>query len=180
MRKLHILQYAQYMLCELLMTGPKHTFRDYVNFRLDSVSRTAREAADQVYKRQCGLDILHIRILRIVAEKPDLAVNSVVRESMLDRTLVSRIITNLVRQSLIRRTISPADARQVLLATTPAGEQCVRKANALGDALNLELLSVLDKHEIEVFDRCLAKLAKWRPKEERLPRATRKIRHTNV
>jgi hypothetical protein len=53
-----------------------------------------------------------------------------------------------------------------LLATTRAGDQLVRKANALGDALNLELLSVLDEFEIEIFDRCLAKLATWRPKEE--------------
>jgi MarR family transcriptional regulator, temperature-dependent positive regulator of motility len=99
---------------------------------------------------------------------------------MLDRTLVSRIISTLVRLSLIHRTISPADARQILLATTPTGEQRVRKANALGDALNLELLSVLDKHEIEVFDRCLAKLAKWRPKEAQRRRTTRKLAHTNV
>jgi MarR family transcriptional regulator, temperature-dependent positive regulator of motility len=162
------------------MTARKHTFRDYVNFRLDMVSRAAREAADQVYKRQCGLDILHIRILRIVAETPDLAVNSVVRESMLDRTLVSRMISHLVRQSLIRRTISLVDARQVLLATTPAGEQRVRKANALGDALNLELLSVLDKNEIEVLDRCLVKLAAWRPKEESRPPVTRTKRHANI
>ena len=156
------------------MAVPKHTFRDYVNFRLERVSRTAREAADKVYTRTCGLDILQIRVLRVVAEKPGQAVNSIVRELMLDRSLVSRIISKLVRQKLIRRTISPADARQLLLAATAAGQQRVRKANALGDALNLDLLSVLDEQEIEIFDRCLAKLATWRPKEERPLRAGKK------
>jgi DNA-binding MarR family transcriptional regulator len=148
------------------MTAPRHSFRDYVNFRLERVSRIARESADQVYKRQCGLDILHIRVLRLVVETPGQAVNSIVRESMLDRSLVSRIVSQLVRQKLVERTISTEDARQLLLAPTPAGKERVRKANALGDALNLDLLSVLDVHEIEVFDQCLAKLAKWRPKEE--------------
>jgi MarR family transcriptional regulator, temperature-dependent positive regulator of motility len=85
---------------------------------------------------------------------------------MLDRSLVSRIISNLVRQKLIKREISPRDARQLLLTPTPAGKERVRKANALGDALNLDLLSVLDAREIKVFNQCLAKLATWRPKEE--------------
>ena len=41
-----------------------------VNFRLERVARIARESADNVYKRHCGLDILHIRVLRLVAESP--------------------------------------------------------------------------------------------------------------
>ena len=144
----------------------KHTFRDYVNFRLERVSRIAREAADKVYLRHFGLDILHIRVLRLVAEKPRQAVNAIVRESMLERSLVSRMVSRLVKQKLIRRTISAADARQVLLEATPVGSQLVRAANALGDDLNLDLLHVLDAHEIDVFDQCLAKLATWRPKNE--------------
>jgi DNA-binding MarR family transcriptional regulator len=147
------------------MPKPKHSFRSYVNFRLELVSRTARQAADKIYTRTCGLDILHIRILRIVAERPDQAVNYVVRESMLDRTLVSRIVSELVRRGLLKRTVSSSDARQILLATTPAGIKRVRKANALGDALNSDLLQALSEREIEIFDRCLAKLAKWRPKD---------------
>ena len=110
------------------MPDPKHSFRSYLNFRLESASPTARQAADKIYTRTCGLDILHIRILRIVAEKPHQAVNHVVRELTLDRTLVSRIVSELVRQGLLKRTISSSDARQILLATTPAGIKRVRKA----------------------------------------------------
>jgi MarR family transcriptional regulator, temperature-dependent positive regulator of motility len=148
------------------MTTTRHSFRDYVNFRLERVARTAREAADEVYQRRCGLDILHIRVLRIVAEPPGRTVNSVVCESFLDRSQVSRIVSNLVRQKLLNRTISPTDARQFLLALTPAGQQRVNKANVIGDKLNLDLLNVLDEREIEVLDQCLSKLARWRPNNE--------------
>ena len=41
-----------------------------VNFRLERVARIARESADNVYKRQCGLDSPHIRVLRLLAESP--------------------------------------------------------------------------------------------------------------
>lgn len=145
------------------MSTRTHSFRDYVNFKLDLISRIAREKADQVYKRHCELDVWQIRILRLVAEKPGLAVNSIVREAMLDRSVVSRIISSLVRQRLINRTISPLDARKILLAPTAAGRDRVRKANALGDALNLDLLRMLDARDIEIFERCLEKLARWQP-----------------
>jgi hypothetical protein len=52
-----------------------------------------------------------------------------------------------------------------LLFTTTAGEELVRHADILGDALDLDLLSMLDRHELEVFEKCLAKLEKWRPKQ---------------
>jgi MarR family transcriptional regulator, temperature-dependent positive regulator of motility len=146
----------------------RSSFREYVNFRLERVARTARETADEVYKRRCGLDILHIRVLRIVAESPGRNVNSVVRESLLDRSQISRVVSNLVRQKLLNRRISPADARQFHLVLTPAGRQCVKNANAIGDKLNLDLLNVLNHREIEILDRCLSKLAMWRPKPEKL------------
>lgn len=139
--------------------------RNYVNIRIEQVARRAREAADRVYRREFGIDILHIRILRIVAEVPGQSVNWAVNESNLDRTLVSRMITNLVKLKLLERTISPSDARQFLLSTTPTGNDLVDRANVLGDALNRDLLSVLDPQELVTFEACLAKLAEWRPKE---------------
>jgi DNA-binding MarR family transcriptional regulator len=145
----------------------RSSFREYVNFRLERVARTARETADEVYKRKCGLDILHIRVLRIVAEAPGRNVNSVVRESLLDRSLISRVVSNLVRQKLLNRRISPTDARQFHLFLTPAGQRCVNNANTIGDKLNLDLLNVLNDREIEILDQCLSKLATWQPKPEK-------------
>lgn len=154
------------------MSTSKHSFGNYVNMRMERVALDARNAADKVYRRKCGLDIQHIRILRIVAATPGQAVNWVVRESNLDRTLVSRIISKLVKKGLLERTISHEDARQFLLWTTEAGEDMVDHANLLGDAMNLDLLSVLDQDELEVFERCLTKLAQWRPKEEQAASST--------
>jgi hypothetical protein len=43
---------------------------------------------------------------------------------------------------------------------TPAGERLVRRANKLGDALNKDLLRVLNSREREYLEVCLAKLSK--------------------
>jgi MarR family transcriptional regulator, temperature-dependent positive regulator of motility len=139
--------------------------RKYANVRLEQVARAARDRADKVYKRECGIDINHIRILRIVAAMPQQPVNYVVRESHFERSLVSRIIGRLVKLQLLERVISPVDARQFLLVATVGGADLVRRANILGDALDADLLGVLTKQEREIFEKCLAKLLQWRPKE---------------
>ena len=48
---------------------------------------------------------------------------------------------------------------------TPVGARLVRRANKLGDALNKDLLSVLNSREREYLEVCLVKLSKWRPKD---------------
>jgi DNA-binding MarR family transcriptional regulator len=145
------------------MSLSKPSFRNYMNMRLEQVARTGRDAADKIYRRECGINIQTIRVLRIVSENPGLAVNQVKREANLDRTLVSRIVSDLVKRKLLARAISPDDARHFLLSTTPDGERLVKQANVLGDALNRDFLGVLDLAELEVFDRCLTKLLQWRP-----------------
>ena len=146
------------------MSAGYRSFRGYLNIRLEQVARAARYAANKVYQREYGIDIDHLRIMRIVVATPNQPVKWVVRESNLERTLVSRIIGRLVKRQLLDRTISPDDARQFLLIATPAGEKLVASANVLGDALDLDLLGVLDQRERDTFEKCLVKLAQWRPK----------------
>lgn len=146
------------------MVQLKRSFRSYMNIRLEKVARTAKEAADRVYRRDLNIDIQHLRILTIVVETPGQAVNSVVQESNLDRTLVSRIITALAKRGLIERVLSKEDARQFLLQPTPAGEKLAEQADIIGDEMNEDMLKVLTEQELQVLDQCLSKLANWQPR----------------
>ncbi len=59
--------------------------------------------------------------------------------------------------------------RKLLLRTTVAGEERVPQANALGHALNLDLLTVLDAHELRSSSDVLpsSRLGMtWRPNDE--------------
>ncbi|MGV1793349.1 MarR family transcriptional regulator [Rhizobium lusitanum] len=150
------------------MVQLKRSFRSYMNIRLEKVARTAKEAADKVYRREFGLDIQHLRILTIVVETPGQPVNWVVQESNLDRTLVSRLITNLAKRGLIERILSKEDARQFLLQATPAGDKLAEQADIIGDTMNEDMLKVLTEQELQILDRCLAKLAEWKPRVEHL------------
>lgn len=146
------------------MSGKRTKYREYVTFRLDRVSSIARAEASKIYLRECGLDIRQLRVLRSVAEEPGLSVSEIVVSTMFERTLVSRIISDLVGEGLLIRRISKSDARQFHIDITKEGLARARMADDLGDQLNEDLLSSLDVHERKVFDRCLEKLVQWQPK----------------
>ena len=146
------------------MSGRSDSFRKYVTYRLELVSRTARDAADEVYRRDCGMDIRQLRVLRTLVEDPDITVSEIVESTMFERTLVSRILTDLARAGMVVRRICDRDARQTRLSATAAGREAVARANAIGDALNEDLLSVLSPEERRAFDITLGKLTRWRPR----------------
>jgi len=149
------------------MDNARARYRDYVTFRLDYVSSMARAEASKLYQQQCGLDIRELRVLRRAAESPGSSVSEIVEATLFERTLVSRLISELVAQGLLERRISESDARQFKIDITPAGMDKVRIADALGDRLNEDLLASLDPQEREVLDRCLEKLVRWHASEDR-------------
>jgi len=163
--------------------GERATYRDYVSYRLEWVSELVRAEADKIYRNKCGLDIRQLRVLRIAAEQPGRTVSEIVEKAMFDRTLVSRLISQLVAKRLLLRRICDDDARQFRIEVTKEGRAAVAFADALGDQLNEDLLSSLNAAERRIFDRCLEKLMRWRPREgsresgcadERKSRAVRK------
>ncbi len=147
------------------MDAHRNPLQGYVSYRLEYVSKVARDAADAVYRRECGFDTRPLRVLRLLAETPDLTVSDIVEGTMFERTQVSRLIGELVRRRLIDRRICDIDARQVRLSLTDEGAALVRTADALGAALNDDLLSVLSPEERAVFDRALTRLMSWRPRD---------------
>ena len=140
-------------------------YREYVTFRLERVSSVARAEASKLYQQRCGLDIRELRVLRRVAEAPKATVSEIIDATMFERTLVSRIISELVSAKLLLRGISNTDARQFKIDITKAGLQKVTIADELGDRLNEDLLASLNAQERKIFDRCLEKLVQWRPNE---------------
>ena len=145
------------------MISRQQHFRSYLTFRLEQIATSARSLADEIYRTQCGLDLRHVRILRLIAEAEGKTVNQVVVESRLERSLVSRIISELVDQGLIVRAISPIDARQFLVSVTPDGLERVEAANEIGDLIECDLRSTLTERELQVFEQCLEKLVRWVP-----------------
>lgn len=140
---------------------PRKPPTEYLNFRLDILSSEAMKAADAVYRRQCGLDVRHLRILRLIGHQPGITFSQLAAETRLERGLTSRIVTSLVAKGLVRREASAVDARQFHLHLTARGEAARRDAGTLADRLEELLLTPLAEDERATLFACLDKLTAW-------------------
>ncbi|ABC21779.1 MarR family transcriptional regulator [Rhodospirillum rubrum F11] len=128
---------------------------DYVTFRLDVIVSLAKGDASAVYEQACGLSIRDLRFLRIAAFDPGLPQGRLVAESYVEKTLVSKTISDLVRRGLLRREIDSQDARRVRLFVTAAGQAGVDACEILGRRLEAELMAGIGAEERLIFDRCI-------------------------
>jgi hypothetical protein len=148
--------------CSILNAGsmpPKYP-RTYVNIRLEQVAHTARKAAETVYRREFGLDTFQIRIFRVVHTKTLQPVSEIAKIANRDRTFVSRMMSSSLVLGSWNAPLRKMTHGKFLPKLTPAGQPLARRANKLGDALNKDLLSVLNSREREYLQVCLVKLSK--------------------
>lgn len=131
---------------------------DYVTFRLDVISSAAKADASPVYEAACGVSLRELRCLRIAAFEPGLSQNRLASLAFIEKTLISKTITSLVRRGLLKRDTDAADARRIRLAATPAGLKIVRTCEQIGRTLEAELMAGITQKQREIFDACLDRM----------------------
>jgi len=117
--------------------------------------------ASRVYKEKLGLNIRELRVIRTIGDRPGLSSKALSEASFIEQTLVSKHLRKLIAEGYIRRDLESADARRVALRLTPNGESVRQEADRLGEVMERDFLSALTQDELEVFNRCIAKLRGW-------------------
>ena len=131
---------------------------DFLTFRIDVFNDQAKQLATEVYEQAHGVSLRELRVLRLAHATPGITQGEVVAASRLEKTLVSKLVTSLVRRQLLLREIGAQDARWVHLHLTEAGRSTVQQCNRLGRKMERSLLRVLSESELALFDSCLARL----------------------
>lgn len=133
----------------------------HLTYRLDTLSSSAIEMANEAYVGSCGLNVRELRILRLADDNPGITFSELVADARFERSLTSRLLSKLIKAGLIRRTIGKTDARQFNLHTTVKGrETCARAALVAGE-LEEHFLTPLTSAERDILIACLQKLTEW-------------------
>ncbi|WP_028229507.1 MarR family winged helix-turn-helix transcriptional regulator [Paraburkholderia ferrariae] len=140
------------------MPNTDHPVLEYLTFRIDRLSDLSKEAATQYYEREFGVSVRDLRVLRLVKLEPGLTLGRLIELAMLEKTFASKIVSSLVKRSLLRREIGQEDARQINLYLTPDAEVLVKRTYERGNALEKMMLSTITEQELEVLNRCIEKL----------------------
>lgn len=133
----------------------------FLTFRLDQISQTAMARASQVYKARLGLNIRELRVMRAIGDEPGLSSRALSEATFIEQTLISKHLRKLVDEGYVQRSIESADARKVALNLTAKGAALRQEADRLGEEMERDFLSVLTPEELDLFNRCLAKLRGW-------------------
>jgi DNA-binding MarR family transcriptional regulator len=130
----------------------------FLSYRLNLVSESAARIVSQVYEREVELTLRELRVLRTVGSIPGIAHTEMVERVLFEKSLVSRLVSGLVKKSYLKREIDPVDARRLALTLTKKGTAILRKADRLGLAMNQAWLSALTPAEQKALDVHLEKL----------------------
>lgn len=144
-------------------SGNKETaadFTSYVTFRLDLLKTEMNRRANLLYRREIGLDVRALRVLRAICDVPGRTSSEVRELTLIEKTLLSKVVTDLIDKKLVRRTIHPEDARHYQLWPTPNGMRTRAASDKIGHAMEQQmLLSALSAAELGELHRILGKLA---------------------
>lgn len=130
----------------------------FLSYRLNLVSESAAKIVSRVYEREVNLTLRELRVLRTVGSFPGIAHMEMVERVLFEKSLVSRLVSGLVKKSYLKREIDPTDARRLTLTLTKKGTAILRKADKLGLAMNQAWLSALAPAEQKALDVHLEKL----------------------
>ncbi|CAN0620798.1 MarR family transcriptional regulator [Burkholderia multivorans] len=134
-------------------------YSDFLTFRLDLASALLINRANVVYREHWNLDVRALRVLRLVCAEPDITPKQVSQRALIEKTLLSKVLAELESRGLIGRSTHPSDRRSVALRATAEGLKVARASEALGAALEVELVKELTANERKTLERLLDKLS---------------------
>ncbi|MFM0061481.1 MarR family winged helix-turn-helix transcriptional regulator [Paraburkholderia phytofirmans] len=130
----------------------------FLTFKLDLIKTEMINRANAVYRPACGVDVRSLRVLRLICDSPGITATRLKELTLIEKTMLSKLMADLIARKLVRRTIHPDDARHFELWPTEAGLSMRVASDELGQSLETEMLSMLSAEEREQLNHIVDKL----------------------
>lgn len=125
-----------------------------LTFLMDIIAGEAIRANDGIFRRELGLSIRELRVLRVVDDNAGIGFDSILRVTGLDRRGVALHLRKLVDAGLLSRDGAAFHA-------TAQGKALRERSRAVSDSLEELLLGPLTRSEREALFAQLEMLAHW-------------------
>lgn len=123
---------------------------DYIGFHL----RLAQNASFKAFKRHTGENDLRpgwFAVLAIIRHNPGITPMVLSRASGRDKSTITPVLRDLLREHLIDRTANPNDRRSYGLTLTAAGEEKLRHLSACAAEHDRELDEIVGEHKQDLL-----------------------------
>ncbi|MFT4122499.1 MAG: MarR family transcriptional regulator [Microbacteriaceae bacterium] len=108
--------------------------------------------------------------LATIAKLGPIRLADLARQEFISAPSTTRLVADLERRGLVRRSVDPEDRRAFLLEATPAGERTVAEVRGARGALIAELLDSVGAEDRALLERALPALERMLENDERAPR----------
>ncbi|CAM2184811.1 MarR family transcriptional regulator [Paraburkholderia sacchari] len=119
----------------------------YLTFKLDLIKSEMISRANAEYRSALGLDVRSLRMLRVICDAPGITARALKEQTLIEKTMLSKLVADLIERRLVRRSIHPDDARHFQLWPTAAGKRMRISSDELGQSMETEMLSILTAEE---------------------------------
>ncbi|AHD03569.1 MarR family winged helix-turn-helix transcriptional regulator [Leisingera methylohalidivorans] len=134
---------------------PLSSLPEALSFRISRLAAINERSGGRYFKREYDLTLVEWRILGLTATEGMIHFTTLRDTLLLDKGQLSRTIKALVARGLIETRNSEADARQIDLHITPAGQELNDQALRFTSQRNAVLAGVLTQAERAEFERML-------------------------
>ena len=127
---------------------------------LDSIRYVVRtlRVSGRAAEQTVGVSGAQLYVLQQLARSPAQSLNELAERTLTHQSSVSVVVSRLVARRLVTRTVSPEDARRVVLTLTPAGRALLARAPEAAQARLVEGLRRLPPREARGLARGLRAL----------------------
>jgi len=132
------------------------TFVPYLMYRITSkLNMRIRKRL-----RMSGINLARWRVLAVLRANGEINLGRVVELTVMEQPSVSRIVTQLVKEGLVKRKLSSADSRIVLVRLTAAGVKAFKSIYPTAEAHQALALRGFTKAEVNKLTAFLRRIQK--------------------
>jgi DNA-binding MarR family transcriptional regulator len=123
------------------------TLERYLPYRLSILSNRTSTLVAESYKDRFGLSITEWRIMAVLGEYPGVSADEISLKTQIEKSLISRAISKLLKRNLIQRQISKEDKRRSQIELSTMGFDVYSQIVPLSLKYEQQLLSCLSLQE---------------------------------
>ena len=137
----------------------------YLTYKLDVIKILVLNATEPLYRKDCGLLVKEIRLLRLIHDYPNITSSELKVKLVLDKTLLSKYLAGLEQRGMIEKIPDKQDNRIQQLRLTAAGEQAWQTCETIGRGLEAKFFHQMSGQEWDqlhhLLDKALNSLTDW-------------------
>lgn len=143
---------------EIKAQGSLLTLERYLPYRLSILSNKVSTLVAQAYKDKFALSITEWRIMAVLGEYPNASADEISVKTQIEKSLISRAISKLLKRKLIEREVSKEDKRRSQIQLSDTGYAVYAEIVPLSYEYEGKLLACLAQNEQDILSELIDRL----------------------